>query len=756
MRKFIFFSTIIFSCISLSAQQYEDFGFQRDLSVKVKDSLQNYLKNPWAGGLNSCQFSQIDLNMDGIKDLFIFDRNSSKIITFLNNGTAGTVDYTYAPQYIRCFPVFHDWVILLDYNGDGLEDIFTYGSGGIAVYNNISAGSSYPEFAFVTDMIKSQQGPNHTNILVTSVEFPGIADMDNDGDIDILTFFGLGSYIVFHRNMSMELYGVPDSLKFDLYEYCWGKIAESPADNKISLNITCPYKSGADIGGNGAKHTGSTMLATDLNGDGLKDLLLADVGYPGIIKLTNGGTLTDAFIISQDTLFPSNSLSVNLISMPVPALIDVNNDGKKDLIVSPFEGGSNVSENLKSCWYYKNSGTNNIPVFDYQYNNFLQKEMIETGAGAYPVLYDYNADGLPDLFIGNYGIRDSSYYYYGNLTSTYTSRIALYKNTGTAASPEFSFVTNDFADISQRKLNGVIPAFGDIDGDGVSEMIIGKSDGSLDYYENSAGYGEPMNMTLSQQNYQNINVGKFSAPQLTDLDGDALPDLVIGEMKGNLNYYRNTGSAANPQFSLITDSLGGVDVVKHNISNYGYSAPCFFRDSANHLKLFVGSESGNIYYYKNIENNLTGHFTLEDSVFLYIYDGSRCGVAVGNLNGDNFPDMITGNFSGGVSYYKGVFPPVSGISEYYTNDEINFVVFPNPADDKLFIKLPGNFLKEKTGLKIYNMLGEPVYRNIIYEGGKININLAGMSEGIYFISLSMNDNITGKEKHGKGKFIVMH
>jgi len=74
--------------------------------------------------------------------------------------------------------------------------------------------------------------------------------------------------------------------------------------------------------------------------------------------------------------------------MPLPCLLDVDNDSIKDMIVSPFDGSQNVSEDYKSCWFYKNTGTNSSPVFKYQANNFLQGDMIDVGSGAIPVLYD--------------------------------------------------------------------------------------------------------------------------------------------------------------------------------------------------------------------------------------------------------------------------------------------------------------------------------------------------------------------------------
>ena len=78
------------------------------------------MNNAWAGGLNAPIFSQIDLNGDGKKDLFIFDKDGSRITTYINNGTPNNIDYHYAPEYRSKFPKgLHDWVLLYDFNCDG-------------------------------------------------------------------------------------------------------------------------------------------------------------------------------------------------------------------------------------------------------------------------------------------------------------------------------------------------------------------------------------------------------------------------------------------------------------------------------------------------------------------------------------------------------------------------------------------------------------------------------------------------------------
>jgi hypothetical protein len=743
MKKHLLIIVFISFFGTLSAQQYEDFGFQRDPSVIVYDSALNKVSNAWGGGLNSCQFSEIDLNYDGIKDLFIYDRSSSKTVTFINNGTADSINYIFAPEYRESFPEIHNWIELVDYNNDGKEDIFTssYGSG-IAVYENIGDAINGLKFMKVVNTLLTFQNSQYVNLLASIVDFPAISDIDGDGDIDILNFWGMGEYVQFHQNMSMELYGTADSLNYVRQDFCWGGFAEGAYDNSITLNITCPEKGTQAKDTNGIEHTGSTLLALDLNGDSLKDLLIGDVDFPGVIALYNGGTATDALMTSKDTLFPSNTQKIDLMSFPAPCYVDVNNDGKKDLLVSPFDAGTLISENRKSCWMYENTGTASSPVFEYKYNNFLQKDMIDLGAGAYPVLYDYDSDGLKDLFISNFGKHDSSYYSGGFLYSVYRSGISLYKNTGTVISPEFTFITNDFAGIASRKLTGIYPAFGDIDNDGAAEMIIGKSSGKLDLYENLAPGGQPLDMVLSQTDYMGIYVGNTptqtypsATPQLFDLDKDSLLDLIIGEKGGTLNFYKNMGTAQVPLYNtLVTDSLGMVDVVKHNVSNYGYSVPCFFTDSAGNTKLFAGSESGFIYYYKNIDGNVNGTFTLEDSLLLYIFDGMRSAVTLADLDNDNFPEMITGNYSGGVTYYEGTAPHLAGISEYYSQGQ-SIKLFPNPASNELNILLPDGFSKYFY-TKIYNAEGSCVlFKKMNCSDNAIVLNISELPAGIYFVSV---------------------
>jgi len=719
------------------------------------------LKYTWAGGLNSCQFCSIDLNLDGLNDLLIFDRHGNRKLTFINEGGPG-INYRYAPEYEAQLPEMQEWVITADYNCDGKMDIFTYANGGVRVFRNTSSGSL--SFHLQTNLLQSWYYTGFVGILVTSADYPAIADLDGDGDLDLLTFFGLGSYIEYHKNLSMETFGNCDSLDYRLTDHCWGKFMESVGGDHITLNSPCPYK---DLNklvspperSSPPKHMGSTLLATDLNGDGLSDLVTGGVYFSNLIELINGGTKDSAFMISQDTLFPSYDRSVSLNSFPVMSFLDLDNDGIKDLVVSPFDPAYYNTENTKSVWFYKNTGTNTNPHFVFQTDNLFQSDMLDFGTGSNPVAVDLNNDGLDDIVTGNYGYFDSSQLVNGFLTSYNTSSLAYLKNTGSSLSPGFELLTTDLAHASQLNVHGLYPAFYDLNNDGIPDLLCGCEDGSLIYFQgrgDSAGipvYGSP------QKNYQQIKTGQFSAPQFFDLDRDGLADLIIGQQNGTMQYFRNTGSAGNPKFTFTRDSLGQVDVTNHNLSYYGYCTPYFFRIN-NRTYLLAGSDEGKMHIYSKIDGNLNGKFNEIDSLnfLIGIPDDSlrigwRASGFLAHLSDPQYYDMICGNFSGGLNYFtKGKIP---GIEEHKTDESMMHIrIYPNPAMQEIKIDLMKNgislpaYSSGGSGLciiSLFNVFGQEVKRMEYIPSQSVSIS--DLPDGIYIARIdlpSSNSKVRGK------------
>jgi len=733
-----FIAVIIF--FGLVVPDQNKVNAQDDPLIMVKNEENELLSYPWAGGLNAVQFGEIDLDRDGLNDLFVFDRHGDRKLCFINNGVFNSVSYSYRHEYADLLPDLSDWAIFIDYDGDGKQDIFTYSPGwaGMKVYRNVS--DNLLKFDLVIDpYLKSLHGEMYLNLLVTDVDYPGIADIDNDGDLDILSFWGLGSFVNYHRNMSMEKYGHADSLDYELKEYCWGVFAESEESNQLYLD-TCFQKQPAfNKEVNQTRHTGSTFLLLDLDQDTVQELLLGDIDYPGLYALNNDGSRYNAHIGSYDTLFPSSTEKVELFSFPAAAYIDVNNDTKKDLLVSPFDPKLESAENKKSIWYYRNTGANNKPFFTLVTKDFLQSEMIDRGSGAYPVLYDWDKDGMTDLFIGNFGFFDHAYYdaaYF--LHGVYYSRIAYYKNTGTEQKPQFQLWNDDFGELSSLLKTGFSPTFGDLDGDGDTDMLVGYDAGRLIFVENQDNEFE-----VADTNYLNIDVGDFSTPQLFDLDKDGATDLVIGEQGGNINYYRNQGTNTDPDFVFVTDSLGKVRVTDIPIPFYGYSVPWFFRDQSDVTHLVVGSEDGLIFYYTNIDGNLEGTFNksdgladLLDTTDVSFVRGIRTAATIADISNDGKLEMIAGNYSGGLEYFNGTAEVSPGISEKIKTGKNHLKIFPNPAQTQISFRL-NNEKNNIHSATITNINGQIVLDNInLSKQNQIfTIDISRLNNGVYILKV---------------------
>ncbi|HNS18137.1 MAG TPA: FG-GAP-like repeat-containing protein [Bacteroidales bacterium] len=722
-------------------REKEDFGFRKDFSIPVKNSNELLFRQPWLGGLNACQFTEIDLNLDEIIDLVVFDRHGNRILPFINQGRMNQTSYIYAPEYQERFPGIREWMNLVDYNRDGKNDLFTYTTGGIRIYKNVS--DTALTFALEESLLYSYYYSGYVNLFALPDDYPVFSDIDTDGDLDILNFFTLGKYLNYHRNLSVEKHGIPDSLDFRLTELCWGHFEENELSNILTLNIDCQ---GRLPDNTSDRHAGSTLLALDMDADQDKDLLVGDIDYATVIGLTNGGTPDSAHMTCQDTLFPFNTKRIELMSMPVCAYIDINNDGVRDLLVSPFDPGLDRTENLNSVWLYRNLGSNDAPVFHFTQDDFLQEEMIDLGAGAYPVICDVNQDGLQDMVVGNFGYLDTTYYSLGYLYLVYRSQLALFLNSGTNGLPSFSLTDRDFGDLSSLMIQGAYPALADLDDDDDIDLIAGNGEGTLIFLENLAGPGQVPSFAEPVLNYQGIDVGAFSTPQLIDLDRDGLTDLVIGKRDGTISYYRNSGTKASPVFTLITSQLGGVDVTDANLSLDGFSTPCFF-EAGDAYRLFVGSEFGHIFYFKDIEESISGNFTQVSDHYLFIDEGSRTGLAVWNFNDDEFPDLMAGNYSGGLTLYRGVTPPPLSTGAIQKNSTA-IRLYPNPAINILNIEFGGSATGERYQIQVLDLLGREVRIFKADAKGIQTVKIDSLPVGVYVL-VARNE----RGAFGVGKFV---
>jgi hypothetical protein len=501
---------------------------------------------------------------------------------------------------------------------------------------------------------------------------------------------------------------------------CWGKFRENELNCEITLDLPC----GGGRSPENILHAGSSLSTFDSDGDGDKEIVIGDISCTTNTLIVNGGTAQLANGISQTHNFPNTTEPINFNNFPTSYFIDVNNDGKKDLLVSP--NVFNAAENAESVWFYKNVGTETLPNFKKINENFLQNQMLEVGEGAHPILEDLNGDGLKDLLIGNYG--------YYSVGGSINSKLAYFKNVGTLDEPIFQFQTNDYQNFSQLNMRGLYPAFGDLDGDGDKDLLLGNEDGKMVYCTNIPNNGVA-NFVLSESFYKGIDIGNFATPQIVDIDGDGKLDLLIGEERGTVNFCRNEGTTSTPDFSVanLNPLFGNINVSKYipNSIAFGYSTPKFFKFNGQ-SRIISGSQQGYIYLYENIDNNLNGTFSLIDSTLSDIWEGERSVPEISDINNDGKPDLFLGNYAGGLSFFK--FDNVSNM--FNLKSTKNLSVYPNPSKDNVYIKTNINRLNS---VSVFDLNQRLILFESVFSGNNLSIDISKINAGYYILKVSSSE-----------------
>jgi hypothetical protein len=338
---------------------------------------------------------------------------------------------------------------------------------------------------------------------------PTFWDSDNDGDLDLFMGDSRG-YIDYFENIGASTNP----------EFKWiTNFYDSLLCYRATPNPTWGW---------------SKIRFSDLNGDGLKDIILGAVFYNQLILYHNIGTLVQpVFTNIADTIRDNNG---NIIYGQYCTFADIDADGLLDLFIAT--GGY-----LK---YYHNIGTSSIPVFELISTNWFNTYVSANFND--PCFGDLDGDGDLDLLIGD-----------GD------GFISYYRNDGTPQVPQMTLVTNNYLNIDVQKYSS--PELVDIDGDGDLDLFIGRSSsenqspaqGSLFFYRND-GTAQIPNFHYVTSNYIAWDCGYGSSPRFMDFNNDSLPDLV-SRAGSHLILYRNIGTFGNPIFSYQTTNLGNIAVV---------------------------------------------------------------------------------------------------------------------------------------------------------------------------------------------------
>ncbi len=712
----------------LSAQS--PFGFSKNQSIPLFGlNEQNAFPNGWAGGLNAPQFNECELNGDGLLDVIVFERTGNKLLCFVRNADGNS--FHYAPEFESLFPPMHDWMLIRDYNLDGKPDIFTSAGNGIKIIKNTSPTSITTQFTTVTDLLYSDYGNGLLNLYVSPVDFPGIDDVDNDGDLDIVTFYILGTCVEYHRNLSQELFGNSDSIRYELVTENWGKFTESSINNSINLQDSCGRSSGV-------RHFGSTLLLDDIDHDGDKDLLLGDISYPDIKCLINNPLNGLDVIIQTPSNYPSAFSTYQIPIYPGAFRIHCNADSLPDLVIAPNTDDQSINKGRLALSYPSNNTSFNFTGTE---STFLSHEIFDLGRGAYPCFIDNDNDGDLDVIVGNFGEFEPNVN--PVLTGNYRASLQLLENIGSNNAPSYKVVNADIAQLRSLNAKHLAPAAADLNGDGKSDLIVGSLSGSLIVLLKNATGND---YTISNGIASSITADQYACPTFADINQDGKKDLILGGKSGRLQCYFNNGTTTLSNFPSTPSitNFGNVETIEENFSNYGYSSPCYFSNSQGKF-IFSGSESGNVYLWKLNSNDLIAPFTILDSSLASIKDGDWSAPTISDLNSDGFPEMILGFKRGGLNFFQGQEP--TGISEIQSKLN-NINLYPNPTNNAFQIN--SESLNLPANITIYDISGRIIKQESLIIRNQL-IEISNLSSGVYIV------NIINKHRQTKNlRLIIKH
>jgi hypothetical protein len=742
--RYIAASCLLALGLSAQAQSNGVFGFEYQPAAKVVHGTDT-LRHAWAGGMNTPQLSNIDLNADGQQDLFAFDRESSRSYTFLNVASGTGRRWQYAPQYESLFPEgLYGWVLLRDYDCDGRPDLFTDMGGDIRVFRNVPGTRGLPSFTLASNQLRFAIGTADSNIAVGGYNMPALQDVNGDGKLDIMTYdFSASRTMELYLNTSPGTCG--GALMFRQETNYWGNVVSC---SNIGCAMYQPQGAPQCVAYRRPLHTpGHNVLLLDLDGDGDQDLLDGLDNCPELVRLINQGNATTANFPGAGitSSFPAAN-PVRIDVFPAAYSVDTNFDGRADLVIAPnmLDNRADLVSMRNSVRLYDNTAASGAPVFAYNANGFLQNDMIDVSEAAAPTFGDISGDGLPDMLIGNLANK---------VNGVYRSSLTYYQNVGTRTNPIFKLITEDYLGLAATEYLGIKPALVDLNRDGALDLVFSawyQSSGNLFFLLNTATASQPAAYNLaSLSNFVgrgpagsgNLPYYRYDRPCFTDVDNDGYVDLLIGtneirEPGMSLRYFRNLGqSNLASTFELVNNDFGHIRDMGDRPVNLSPVVADF--DGDGQPDLVTSDNSGTLRFFSNYRSQ--GASFVERTNLLYNnvtgrLDVSRLGnaglhvntnLAAADLNNDGKPELFVGMEAGGIMSYATRSNILTTHAE--AARALALSVYPNPATTTATVETA-----TPTRLTLLDLTGRSLRQDATSQRHH-SLDLNGLAAGLYLV-----------------------
>lgn len=422
-----------------------------------------------------------DIDGDGDLDLVVGTTQNvteaeGRLVYFENQGSATTPHFSgqqfnpfgLAVQYSYPSPS------LVDMDGDGDLDLLAGSIGGTFYYHENVGSANQPQYAApMLNPFRLRNPGGYSS--------PTIADLDGDGDLDVLSGNFEGD-LIFFENVGQTL-----TASF-----------EPPLFNPFNLG---------DVGAPDNPMDGNNPTLVDLDGDDDLDLLVGTARLTLLYFQNTGTASSPNFAEPVSNPFGMQGYNTS------PEVGDLDGDGDSDLLAIGYDEG----EWLDHWTYFENTGNATHPAFAAP-----RRALFGLGQAEYandPLLADLDGDGDLDLLAGG----DSMVYY---------------ENVGSVSSPLFvQRQTQPFG------LSAGSPSAADFDVDGDLDLLVGydSSSGDLAYVENVGDARRPLFWQPRANPFGLQSLSHAVRPTVGDLDDDGDLDVLVGHNTGNFYYFEHTG-----------------------------------------------------------------------------------------------------------------------------------------------------------------------------------------------------------------------
>ncbi len=258
-----------------------------------------------------------------------------------------------------------------------------------------------------------------------------------------------------------------------------------------------------------------------------------------------------------------------------------------------------------------------------------------------------------------YLLGDNGQYHMNIQENAYSSGVHVVEGNRYLALAEVENTGSYFAD-NHDYLQMAYPYVGDLNEDGVADMICGGSEGKFYYFEGEAYENEwrvKERCVLTNPDGTELGVSAYSSPSLYDYNKDGILDIISGDEEGNVLFYAGNDNLRFEEGKV----LFSVPELQRSMP-YAYDI-----NGDERMDLAIGSLNGVVHLYEGAEDGGFNHISTVDCqketfVAPLLYD----------YNGDGAADLVCGTFDGYVKKFINLGMYQFEEDGYFDTEEMNY------------------------------------------------------------------------------------